>query len=96
MTTIALALGLSACIVLPPAGIVALTLWVRSLRQGARLDRAVPEPVVLDEAPEPATVCAIDSAGRPYHAVPVEPCTDCGQTLPADHHMRGLCTERTA
>jgi hypothetical protein len=44
------------------------------LRQGARLDRAA---------------YAIDSTGRAYEAVPVEPCGGCGQTLPADHQCTG-------
>jgi Flp pilus assembly protein TadB len=34
-----LAVGISACVALPVAGVVGVALWVRSLRQGRRLDR---------------------------------------------------------
>ncbi|MGH3377910.1 MAG: hypothetical protein ACRDP6_24570 [Actinoallomurus sp.] len=78
-----LALGASACIALPLGGLVALGWWVRSLRQGRRLDRS-----------RTPAVCAIDSAGRPYEAVPVEPCGECGQTLPVDHECTGQAVTR--
>lgn len=35
-----LALGVTTLVVLPVAGLVALAAWIRSCRQGARLDRA--------------------------------------------------------
>lgn len=84
MTLIAAAIGISACIALPVAALAAAIWWVRSFRQGRRLDRdSTRQPT------DPAAVYAIDSAGRPYEAVPVKPCGRCGQTLPADHQCTG-------
>lgn len=40
MTLFAVALGATSILVLPPAGLIALGMWIRSYRQGARLDRA--------------------------------------------------------
>jgi Flp pilus assembly protein TadB len=37
---VALAIGISACIALPVAGAAAVIWWVRSFRQGRRLDRS--------------------------------------------------------
>lgn len=40
MIIVFLAVGTTACIILPPAAVVAAIWWGRSLRQGSRLDRS--------------------------------------------------------
>lgn len=75
-----LAIGISACISMPVAGVVGAALWIRSFRQGRRLDRdSTRQPT------DPVAVFAIDSAGRAYEAVAVKDCDTCGQALPTDH-----------